>query len=64
MRYRHDDVGDGYDIFMFIVIFMFMGLIAVLVAVGVFKEPSHGYGGSPGHMSPMEVEELYNKNRK
>lgn len=42
-------------------------LAAVILVFALYTatnpKPSKGYGGSPGHMSPMEVEALYEKNR-
>ncbi len=39
-------------------------LLLLIVVVGVWREKKpQGYGGSPGHMSPMEVEALYEKNK-
>lgn len=38
-------------------------VLLILVVASLWKETKpQGYGGSPGHMSPMEVEALYKKN--
>lgn len=52
-------------IFIGIVLGTFFAFLLWLV-VPLFLKPvkSLGYGGSDGHLSPNEVEELYNKNRK
>ena len=40
-------------------------VVMIMVALGVWKEnKSHGYGGSPGHMTPNEVDEMWQKNQK
>lgn len=46
---------------------LFFFLFAILFLTSTLrsaKKPVQGYGGAPGHMSPMEVEALYEKNKK
>lgn len=51
-----------------IYVMLAVGLCVILFFVGVFllvpKKRSMGYGGSDGHMTPNEVEELYKKNHR
>jgi hypothetical protein len=62
---KHDENTDMEDLFMACVIIL--GLIGsttiLIMSIKLFAQ-ANGYGGSPGHMSPMEVEELYEKNHK
>lgn len=50
--------------------FMFWLSIAVILTNVVFlmclgkAVESQGYGGSPGHLTPNEVEEMWKKNQK
>lgn len=45
-------------------LFVLCLVVGGIALYGIFTKPSMGYGGSPGHMSPMEVEALYEKNKK
>lgn len=48
-----------------IVFYMFLMMILIGFFCALLSEKTpKGYGGSPGHMSPMEVEALYEKNKK
>lgn len=42
---------------------IFLGFVIAIIAICVFcsKPKPMGYGGSPGHMSPQEVQALYEK---
>ena len=72
MSYRHDDYYD-YDSSddltlgdLLLLVFFFCVMVGIITGVGFsitssLKKPQ-GYGGSPGHMSPMEVDALYEKN--
>lgn len=60
----HDIDPHGWVIFIFWP-FVLVLTMACIIAYGwyVDSKKSKGYGGSPGHMSPMEVEALYEKNK-
>ena len=56
-----------YQIFLRIILWLSIGLIIgnviFLMCLGKSVE-SQGYGGSPGHMTPNEVDEMWQKNHK
>jgi len=62
--YGCDQQDDGSYLTCVILLGIMIGFAVLIIATDTFKEPSKGYGGSPGHMSPMEVEALYEKNKK
>jgi hypothetical protein len=63
--YENGDPGlDGFEIFFGgMSLFMVGAMMFIIYAFCPNPKPSKGYGGSPGHMSPMEVEALYEKNK-
>lgn len=65
---KRNNFDNDTDVWIIFVGWPFVLVIAMTVVIIIAhccdSQKSKGYGGSPGHMSPMEVEELYNKNRK
>lgn len=67
MSYQHEDYSEAEDwtvMDLLMAIAFSCILVGIMIALGCAKPKSQGYGGSPGHMSPVEVEELYKKNQK
>lgn len=66
MSYQEEDYSEAenWTVMDLLMIIAFICILIVSMIALIKPEPSKGYGGSPGHMSPLEVEELYNKNRK
>jgi hypothetical protein len=55
---------DEWTVIDLLMLIVFVCILGPLMKALTAPAPSKGYGGSPGHMSPMEVEEMYEKNKK